>query len=188
MRLTLEEAKQAGYEGYAEHLLTVPCPRLTDPRIYCATCQDPLLQLPSEAGHKVASSGTGLEPPGSAAVTGIPGSGPANDAAPGDASSDRGYSEETCVRCGWKMGDPPLNCQNDDTPHRFPSQLRELHEAAALALDGGDREYLGDHIPQEVWDDLHERNLVTTQTPLFGDAETRTTAEGVEYLAERLKS
>jgi hypothetical protein len=20
------------------------------------------------------------------------------------------------------MGDPPINCQNDDSPHRFPSQ------------------------------------------------------------------
>lgn len=33
-----------------------------------------------------------------------------------------GYSEEKCVRCGWVMGNPPLNCQNDNTPHRFPSQ------------------------------------------------------------------
>lgn len=34
-----------------------------------------------------------------------------------------GYSEETCVKCGWKMGDPPVNCQNNNTPHRFPSQV-----------------------------------------------------------------
>lgn len=35
----------------------------------------------------------------------------------------KGYSEERCVRCGWVMGMPPLNCQNDDTPHVFPSQM-----------------------------------------------------------------
>ena len=32
-------------------------------------------------------------------------------------------SREQCVRCGWVMGTPPLNCQNDDTPHRFLSQM-----------------------------------------------------------------
>jgi hypothetical protein len=37
--LTRDEAKQQGYTGYAEHLTTVPCPRLTDPRVYCATCR-----------------------------------------------------------------------------------------------------------------------------------------------------
>lgn len=36
-------------------------------------------------------------------------------------TDDRGHSEETCLRCGWTMGQPPINCQNDDTPHRFPS-------------------------------------------------------------------
>lgn len=34
----------------------------------------------------------------------------------------KGFSEEKCVRCGWVMGHPPLNCNNDDTPHQFPSQ------------------------------------------------------------------
>jgi hypothetical protein len=43
--LTRDEAKRAGYTGYAEHLTTVPCPRLTDPRVYCATCQGALTQL-----------------------------------------------------------------------------------------------------------------------------------------------
>jgi hypothetical protein len=43
--LTRDEAKRAGYTGYAEHLTTVPCPRLTDKRIYCATCQGALAQL-----------------------------------------------------------------------------------------------------------------------------------------------
>lgn len=42
---------------------------------------------------------------------------------------DKGKSAEMCVRCGWVMGRPPLNCQNDDTPHVFPSQL----DAAGVA-------------------------------------------------------
>ena len=33
----------------------------------------------------------------------------------------KGYSEEKCLRCGWVMGSPPLNCNNDNTPHEFPS-------------------------------------------------------------------
>ena len=49
---------------------------------------------------------------------------------------DKGFSEEKCVRCGWVMGSPPLNCQNDDTPHVFPSQqsLVEQFEAAQEAI------------------------------------------------------
>lgn len=38
---------------------------------------------------------------------------------------DKGHSEEMCVRCGWVMGMRPLNCQNDDSPHIFPSQQAE---------------------------------------------------------------
>lgn len=34
----------------------------------------------------------------------------------------KGHSEERCIRCGWIMGHPALNCMNDDTPHVFPSQ------------------------------------------------------------------
>jgi hypothetical protein len=45
---------------------------------------------------------------------------------------DKGYSEETCVRCGWRMGSPPLNCQNDDTPHVFPSQIALAERADTL--------------------------------------------------------
>lgn len=26
---------------------------------------------------------------------------------------------DRCVRCGWVKGDPPLDCQNDGTPHEF---------------------------------------------------------------------
>lgn len=58
-----------------------------------------------------------------------------------------GYSEETCVRCGWTMGQPPLNCQNDDTPHRFPSSeaenqryekaLRSLHNEVDCRIEHG---------------------------------------------------
>lgn len=38
----------------------------------------------------------------------------------------KGHSEEKCLRCGWVMGHRPLNCMNDDTPHRFPSQQDEI--------------------------------------------------------------
>jgi hypothetical protein len=38
----------------------------------------------------------------------------------------KGHSEEMCVRCGWVMGHRPLNCQNNDTPHVFPSQEAEI--------------------------------------------------------------
>lgn len=27
-----------------------------------------------------------------------------------------------CTRCGWREGDPPLNCNNDDTPHRLKEE------------------------------------------------------------------
>lgn len=40
-----------------------------------------------------------------------------------DEHDHKGYSEEKCVRCGWVMGHPALNCQNDNTPHVFPSTL-----------------------------------------------------------------
>lgn len=36
--LTPDEAKAEGYSGYAHHLSSVPCPRNSDPKIYCATC------------------------------------------------------------------------------------------------------------------------------------------------------
>lgn len=42
-------------------------------------------------------------------------------------------SQETCVRCGWRMGSSPLNCQNDNTPHVFPSQQAALREVAEKA-------------------------------------------------------
>lgn len=41
---------------------------------------------------------------------------------------DKGFSEEKCLRCGWVMGSQPLNCNNDNTPHVFPSQLRAHSE------------------------------------------------------------
>lgn len=42
-----------------------------------------------------------------------------------DVYDNKGYSQEKCIRCGWVMGHAPLNCNNDDTPHIFPSQLME---------------------------------------------------------------
>ena len=43
----------------------------------------------------------------------------------------KGHSEEKCVRCGWVMGHRPLNCMNDNTPHRFPSQEAEIERLRA---------------------------------------------------------
>ena len=51
---------------------------------------------------------------------------------PEDPHDHKGYSEERCVRCGWVMGRHlPRNCQNDDTPHRFPSQAAEIERLRA---------------------------------------------------------
>lgn len=55
---------------------------------------------------------------------------------------DKGYSEEQCVRCGWVMGRPALNCQNDDTPHVFPSQLPRHWE--------GQRRWVGTPLPADA--------------------------------------
>lgn len=49
---------------------------------------------------------------------------------------DKGFSEEKCLRCGWVMGQSPLNCQNDDTPHVFPSQQRFEEQASAGRSSG----------------------------------------------------
>ena len=47
----------------------------------------------------------------------------------------KGYSEEMCVRCGWIMGQTSLNCQNDDTPHVFPSQQAEIERLRSLCRE-----------------------------------------------------
>lgn len=50
---------------------------------------------------------------------------------------NKGHSEEKCLRCGWVMGDRPLNCINNDTPHMFPSQQDEIERLRA-AIDAVD--------------------------------------------------
>ena len=55
----------------------------------------------------------------------------------------KGHSEEKCVRCGWVMGHRPLNCMNDNTPHRFPSQeaeIKRLHAAGDEMADAATRQ------------------------------------------------
>ena len=47
------------------------------------------------------------------------------------AHDNKGFSEERCLRCGWVMGSPALNCNNDDTPHRFPSHSPISHSGEA---------------------------------------------------------
>lgn len=51
-------------------------------------------------------------------------------------TDNKGYSEETCIRCGWRMGSPAMNCQNNDTPHIFPSQIID-DEAVTVAKEKG---------------------------------------------------
>lgn len=55
-----------------------------------------------------------------------------NDAREEPMHDDKGYSEEQCVRCGWVMGHRPLNCNNDNTPHVFPSQLPKHWEGQTV--------------------------------------------------------
>jgi len=64
----------------------------------------------------------------------------------------KGHSEEMCIRCGWIMGQIPLNCQNDDTPHLFPSQQAKIERLRA------EEEIVTNHIMflidhSELWDD-----------------------------------
>ena len=57
----------------------------------------------------------------------------------------KGHSEERCVRCGWVMGDRPLNCTNNDMPHCFPSQQAEIERLrgeVAKLLDGMEMAWL----------------------------------------------
>lgn len=64
--------------------------------------------------------------------------------------------------------------------------LRDVQELVALT-NGGDFAIIGDAIPQEVWDDLHERRLVTTQSHCPGDdPETGSTADGIAYVVEKI--
>jgi hypothetical protein len=61
----------------------------------------------------------------------------------------KGYSEEMCIRCGWVMGHRPLNCQNDDTPHVFPSQQAEIERLRAA----GDRLHKASLVePSDLYD------------------------------------
>ena len=62
----------------------------------------------------------------------------------------KGHSEEKCIRCGWVMGMRPLNCMNDDTPHRFPSQAEAADEIERLRKAG---DALAHGIRTGQWDD-----------------------------------
>ncbi len=64
--------------------------------------------------------------------------------------------------------------------------LRDLQEAVALAATG-DWAILCDAVPQDVWDSLHERGLVSTHQDITGDAETGATAAGIAYIVDRVR-
>jgi hypothetical protein len=59
----------------------------------------------------------------------------------------KGHSEEMCIRCGWTMGQIPLNCQNNDTPHVFPSQQAEIERLRQTVRD---RDEWNEHLVAEV--------------------------------------
>lgn len=63
----------------------------------------------------------------------------------------KGFSAEMCTRCGWVMGSPPLNCQNDDSPHLFPSEMVLWEaivrlESALTAIAEGSWNQEGQHL------------------------------------------
>jgi hypothetical protein len=75
----------------------------------------------------------------------------------------KGYSEEKCLRCGWVMGSPPLNCNNDDTPHRFPSSKQVRAQELRETADDADTEFSQAYL-LAPW--LRARaNALTEETP-----------------------
>lgn len=64
--------------------------------------------------------------------------------------------------------------------------LREVQEIVALTT-AADWQIIGDAIPQDVWDDLHERGLVTTTQDITGDYDTGSTALGIDYVVARIR-
>lgn len=86
-------------------------------------------------------------------------------------SENRGYSEETCIRCGWRMGNPPLNCQNDNTPHVFPSSAEALEPkwhgcGYCFAVSWGVGPVHGDGVPcpMKVAESTAQVELLEAQT------------------------
>lgn len=85
----------------------------------------------------------------------------------------KGYSEEKCVRCGWVMGHWPLNCMNDDTPHRFPSQEAEIERLrhlirAVLECDGSDHtHYVTVGIASDLYRELEQQACRTRHPSTF---------------------
>lgn len=65
--------------------------------------------------------------------------------------------------------------------------LREVQAIVALSA-GGFRERIEDLVPQAVWDDLHERGLVSTEQQYpGGDAETGPTPAGIAFVEELVR-
>lgn len=65
---------------------------------------------------------------------------------------------------------------------------RDSGESAVkpLAVYGDTYSKLADVIPQDVWDDLHERGLVQTIREYGGDGRTEGTSAGRDYLIEKV--
>lgn len=84
-----------------------------------------------------------------------------------EAHDDKGHSEERCVRCGWVMGHPPLNCNNDDTPHVFPSQQAAEPDAPA---DRADQMYRWLHGAREALCSAQHQLAVVSWRAMLGKA------------------
>lgn len=62
-----------------------------------------------------------------------------------------------------------------------------IHRLVALAIATGDqRDGVGDFIPQEVWEALHDEGLVETCRDITGDGYTNTTKDGLRVLIEAI--
>lgn len=88
----------------------------------------------------------------------------------------KGHSEERCIRCGWVMGGRPLNCVNDDSPHRFPSQIAETEQLRAALADRIDYQAVANIVAsvKDVLDAalrLHDTQLLQADTVRLQEAE-----------------
>ena len=93
-------------------------------------------------------------------------------------NDNKGYSEEKCVRCGWVMGHAPLNCNNDDTPHVFPSQMLEQLTLDQQIEKVAKRLYEtlmqpGIFVPWESTSDAYQRMVIVVVRTLVSDGVVR---------------
>lgn len=71
----------------------------------------------------------------------------------------------------------------------LPAQEIDAYEAVAIALAFGDAAdtVTANHVPERVWDDLHDRGLIQTRRDFTGEARTTFTNAGRDALCTFLK-